>query len=158
MKNLFWSALCIAFLAGCGDAGPKVPRPPVFPVHGVVKYNGEPVVGADVTFTSETANRSAFGRTDENGVYHLTTFSGNDGAVEGKQTVLIVKTLAATPSAPAASIDSPEYVPPGYETEPVAAEEPKAIIPAKYAKAETSGLIAVVNAENDNQIDFNLVD
>lgn len=150
--------LCVAFFAGCGDAGPKVPRPPVYPVHGVVKYNGEPVVGADVTFTSETANRSAFGRTDENGVYHLTTFSGNDGAVEGKQTVLIVKTLVATSTTQSPSIDSPDYVPPGYETEPVAAEEPKAIIPAKYAKAETSGLLAVVNPENDNEIDFNLVD
>lgn len=158
MKSFVYSALCVALVAGCGDAGPKVARPPVYPVHGVVKYNGEPVVGADVTFTSETANRSAFGRTDEQGVYHLTTFNGNDGAVEGKQTVLIVKTLAATSTTPEVSIESPEYVPPGYETEPVAAEAPTAVIPAKYAKAETSGLLAVVNPENDNEIDFNLVD
>ena len=158
MKNLFLSALCFALCSGCGEGGPKVDRPPVFPVHGVVKYNGEPVVGADVTFTSETANKSAFGRTDEKGVYHLTTFNSNDGAVEGKQSVLIVKTLASTPTAPAASIDSAEYVPPGYETEPVVVEEPKAVIPAKYAKAETSGLLSVVNPDNDNEIDFNLVD
>jgi hypothetical protein len=158
MKTLFCAALLIVFIAGCGDAGPKIPRPTVFPVHGVVKYNGEPVVGADVTFTSESENRSAFGRTDEKGVYHLTTFSGNDGAVEGKQTVLIVKTLIPTSTSAPPSIDSEEYVPPGYETEPLAAEEPNSVIPAKYAKAETSGLLAVVNAENDNEIDFNLVD
>ncbi len=158
MKNLFCSALCVAFLIGCGERGPKVARLPVFPVHGVVKYNGEPVVGADVTFTSETANKSAFGRTDEKGVYHLTTFNANDGAVEGKQSVLIVKTLAAAPTTPVASIESAEYVPPGYETEPVVVEEPKAVIPAKYAKAETSGLLSMVNADGDNEIDFNLVD
>ena len=157
MKTSIVALFALAFIVGCGG-GPKTPREPVFPVHGTVKYNGEPVVGADVTFTSETSKRSAFGRTDEKGVYHLTTFSGNDGAVEGKQSVIIVKTLPATASTPAADIESAEYVPPGYETTPVAVEEPKMQIPAKYAAAETSGLLAVVNPESDNENNFNLVD
>ncbi len=157
MKSALVALLTLAFIVGCGG-GPKIPREPVFPVHGTVKYNGEPVVGADVTFSSETTKRSAFGRTDEKGVYHLTTFSGNDGAVEGKQSVIVVKSLPPAPSTPAASVESAEYVPPGYETEPVEAEEPKLVIPAKYAAAETSGLLAVVNPETDNEINFNLVD
>ena len=69
-----------------------------------------------------------------------------------------MKSLPSTSSTPAASIESADYVPPGYETEPVAVEEPKLVIPAKYANAETSGLLAVVNPESDNEINFNLVD
>lgn len=148
--------LFVVGMLGCGG-GPVTDRPPVFPVQGKVTLNGEPVVGADVTFVSETANRGAFGRTGADGVYKLTTFGNNDGAVEGKQSVTIVKTVAAAPTKSVASVDSADYVPPGYGDEP-AVEEPKALIPARYASAETSGLIAIVNTDGPNQVDFELAE
>jgi hypothetical protein len=156
MKRTLFLAVCFAFLLGCG-ASKSTNRPPVFKVKGKVTYKGQPVVGADVTFTSESANRSAFGRTDDSGEYQLTTFSGNDGAVEGKQSVMITKTIASTQTVPEASTDSPDYIPPGYGPEPPA-EKQKYAIPAKYGNKETSGLIAVVNPDPDNVVDFELKD
>jgi hypothetical protein len=156
MKQIFSFLVISCILIGCGG-GAKPNREPVFPVRGKVTYKGQPVVGADVTFTSETANRSAFGRTDDKGEYKLTTFGSNDGAVEGKQTVLISKSLPPVPTKPEASIDSPDYVPPGYGPEP-APPKPRNEIPAKYAAAETSGLIAVVNSDGHNECNFELTD
>ncbi len=156
MNKTLLLTVCFAFLIGCGGRD-NTNRPPVFKVKGKVTYKGQPVVGADVTFTSETANRSAFGRTDDSGVYQLTTFSGNDGAIEGKQSVMITKSVVSAPPVPEASTESADYIPPGYGPAPPAAK-PKDEIPAKYGNKETSGLIAVVNPDPNNVIDFELKD
>ena len=143
-------------VAGCGG-GTSAPPAPVFPVSGVVTYKGKPLSGADITFTSDTANRSAFGRTDDEGRYRLTTFSSNDGAVEGKQSVIIAKYAATAPAVPEPAVESEEYIPPGYGPEEKK-EETKPEIPEKYGSPETSGLIAVVNAPGPNEINFELTD
>ncbi len=146
--------LCVAVFAGCG--GEKVKRDPVFPVKGKVTYKGKPVVGADVVFAHEGGKRSAFGRTDDEGAYQLTTFGSNDGAVPGKQSVTISKPTAA-PSEPEAPVESEAYVPPGYGPPPKAQKTGNEI-PAKYAQAATSGLVAVVNEDGENEINFELKD
>jgi hypothetical protein len=139
---------------GCG--GSDAPPMPVYPVTGVVKYKGQPVKGADITFFNKEADRSAFGRTDDEGEYQLTTFSSNDGAVAGKSIVTITK-FEAPPASTAASVESEEYVPPGIgqSTSP---PPPKSSFPEKYGSQETSGLVAVVNADAPNKIDFDLKD
>src|SRR5690606_32888601 len=81
----------LAVLAlGCGG-GEVEPPAPVFPVSGKVTYKGQPVAGADITFHHESGDRSAFGRTNDEGEYKLTTFSSNDGAIEGRHGVTIIK-------------------------------------------------------------------
>lgn len=115
------------------------------------------MIGADITFCSESANRCAFGRTDDQGVYHLTTFNVNDGAVEGKQTVTITKLIAPPPTTPEPDVESEAYIPPGFGPEPKPIKVEGAI-PMKHADAATTGLIAVVATEGENVFDFELKD
>lgn len=147
-------------LTGCGGgaAAPKN-REPVFQVRGKVTYKGKPVAGADIAFKSKSVERTAFGRTDEDGEYQLSTFGTNDGAVAGNHDVSISKTSAAAPTTPDVPVDSTDYVPPGFEKVKPAAKKIEAGIPAKYAKFETSGLIAIVNGDGAaNEANFELKD
>ena len=148
--------LSIPVLAGCGGSAAKRPAD-VYPVTGKVIYKDKPLVGADVTFFNEEKNRSAFGRTNDQGVYKLTTFSSNDGAVEGKQIVTIVKIEAPPAPAKVVDVDSADYQPPGFNQSD-APPPPKSSFPAKYGDRNTSGLVAVVNADGANVIDFDLKD
>ena len=88
--------LTVGILAvGCAE-GPAVK--PTVPVSGKITFNGQPVVGAMVSF-SPTVNEKgvypALAMTNEEGVYDLhTPFGGdvdNPGAVEGEYNVTIVK-------------------------------------------------------------------
>ena len=140
-------------LLGCGgEAGPPIP---IYPVSGKLTYQGQPVVGADITFHNQEADRSAFGRTDDQGEYQLTTFSSNDGAVPGKSVVTITKFEPPPVASPVAAMESEHYVPPGMgqSTDP---PRPKSSFPEKFGDAQTSGLIGVVNADGPNTINFDL--
>ncbi len=130
---------------------------PVYKVQGKVTYNGKPVVGANVTFTSETANKSAFGRTDDKGEYRLTTYGANDGAVEGKHIIVVSKQSVSASNKKEAPVTSTDYIPPGFAPEEPAAP-PTDLIPAKYAAAETSGLLAVIASKGPNEILLELKD
>lgn len=154
------SAVLLALLLtllqpGCGSSKPTG-RLPTYAVTGAVTYKGQPVAGADITFFNEAANKSSFGRTNDKGEYKLMTYAPGDGALEGKQIVTIAK-VEVVESKPVAAVDSPDYAPPGLNqsTDPV---KPKSLIPAKYAKQTSSGLLAVVNATGANVYDFALTD
>jgi hypothetical protein len=152
-------ALCShLMISGCGSE--KVPnRDPVFPINGVITYKGRPVKGADVTFVCQEKDRSAFGRTDDNGAFQLTTYSSNDGAVAGKHTV-VVQLVESIPAAkPEAPITSPDYQPPGPEDVARSMRPAKSGLPKKYADAKTSDLVAVINADGNNaEMKFDLKD
>lgn len=139
---------------GCGSGAQETPVP-VFPVTGKVTYMGQPVVGADIIFHHESSDRSSFGRTDDQGEYQMTTFSANDGAVDGKHGVTIVKFEAPTEVAVVADTESDAYEPPGFNKS-TDAVTPKTSLPEKFAQQATSGLIAVVNVDTPNKIDFDL--
>ncbi len=153
------NAVLVIFLAcssfiGCSSS--VAPPVPVFKVTGKVSYKGQPVAGADVTFRCDEANRSAFGRTNAEGMYKLTTFSANDGAVAGKHGVSIVLIPpSAAPAAEVASIESDNYAPPGMNqsTDP---PTPKSTLPDIYKDPATSGLIAVIEAGRENVQNFDL--
>lgn len=138
-----------------GCSSEKLDRPPLYKVSGVVTYKGEPVTGADITFVNE--GRSAFGRTNDKGEYKLTTFSSNDGAVEGKHSVSIVQIPIVAPTAALPDVESEAYQPPGIG-EATMPEGPKSTLPKKYADVASSGLVGVVNKEGDNVINFDLTD
>ncbi len=156
----------MAGLVGCGGGGDAVGgkgKEPVYPVSGVVTYKGKAIANADVTFTSESGNRGAFGRTNEEGKFKLSTFGVNDGAIAGKHTVTIVKAKAvAAPAKKEADTFSPNYEPPKplTEADPAFHAPPAGTseIPAKYASVATSGLIAVVNADSPNDLKLDLED
>ena len=156
MSRFVWLAGAIA-LTALGCASRKSPPQPVYPVTGVVTYQGRPVAGADVTFFNAEQGRSAFGRTDDQGKYRLTTFSSNDGAVAGKHVVTVVKPPPPVAAAPQPNVESTEYVPPGLgeSTEP---PPPKSDFPEKYGKPESSGLVAMVHADAPNEFDLKLTD
>src|SRR5262245_18076613 len=70
--------------AGCGQGSGPVP------VRGVVKLDGQPVANAAVVFVAQApGGRDAYGSTDANGVFRLTTTSPDDGALRGKYKVVI---------------------------------------------------------------------
>lgn len=120
---------------GCGGSG----NPETVPVSGLVTFNGQPVSDAAVTFYPE-GGRPASGRTDAEGIYQLTTFTPNDGAIPGSHRVAILK--ASTPPG-----NSPEEL-----------EAVERVIPEKYANEASSGLTATVNVDQETPIDFNLAD
>jgi hypothetical protein len=133
---------------GCGGDAKAKNRLPVFKVSGKVVYKGQPVTDADVTFYCAEKERSAFGRTNSNGEFRLTTYGPNDGAVAGKHVVMVVKIESAPPTN-TATVDSTEYIPPGYETTPPP-PPPKKLVPAKYSDLKTSDLFVVVTDDGEN--------
>lgn len=89
MKHVFVlssAVLAVATLIGCGSG-----RPEVVPVSGTVTLDGDPVVGAAVTFALQGEGRPATAVTDALGKFTLTTFGGDSGAAPGKYAVTVVK-------------------------------------------------------------------
>lgn len=113
-------------------------RKPTHPVEGKVTLDGEPVIGATVTFHSyipETERYTAVcdGRTDELGRFRMTTYARFDGTPAGEYVVTVVKT-----------------------ERPLAEDEPvKSLLPAKYAAPASSPLKVVVK-EGINSFELEL--
>jgi hypothetical protein len=80
-------AACALVAAGCGGNG-------LVTVTGKVTLDGEPLSDATVIFVPvEGANKLSTpgGRTDESGVFYLTTREINDGAMPGEYNVTVTK-------------------------------------------------------------------
>ena len=145
---------------GCGDKGPG--RPDTAQVTGTVKYKGNPVEGATVTFmpaeSKELRNQgkgnSAYGMTDKDGAFTLRTFNPDDGALPGSYIVTVTK-FEKTAAESVPDVDSPDYNP---EEEMAPAKPPKNELPAKYETIQTSDLKAEIKSGSDNVIDLELKD
>lgn len=140
-------------LGGC-SSGSSIPKS--YPVTGTVKYNGQVVDGADVTFTpiSEDGNsRSASGKTDAQGKFSLKTYyePGKDlpGALAGTYQVTVSKReLPAGGQAEMMRLmQSGQPVP-----------QPKDLLPVQYAAPTTSGFQRSVSATEANDIPLDLTD
>src|SRR5947209_3031632 len=85
----------LGLAAGCG--GPHTP----VRVEGVVTLDGNPVEGAAISFLSEAGDgkegRMAYGTTDGEGVFRLTTLKPDDGALPGTYKVLVTKSVPVPP-------------------------------------------------------------
>src|SRR5450631_3408368 len=83
---------------GCvlGCSSQNAGRPATAPVRGRIMYRGESVSGARVVFIHAGAPRFASGQTDADGRFQLTTYSPGDGAIVGKNVIIVVKHV--TPS------------------------------------------------------------
>ncbi len=147
----------ILFSAGC-SRNEKLNRLPVFEVRGVVTLEGKPVANADITFVNTEVNKGAFAKTDEKGEYQLTTYTSFDGAVAGKHSVAIAHTPPAADMPKSVSSEDPSYVPPSIGASAPIPTAAKSSVPAKYADPATSGLMAVVNEDNENVVNFELTE
>lgn len=77
-------ALIAAAFLGCGSRGPKTAR-----VSGTVTMAGKPLANVGVTFLPTKKGPAAFGTTNDNGEFTLTTTRRGDGAVIGKHKVTV---------------------------------------------------------------------
>ena len=145
-KSFSLMLLSFAAVAGCGGGTTNSNLPPLVKVTGIVRYQGQPVEGADVTFNNVEAGYTALGTTDAAGKFTLQT-SGEAGVVAGQQVVAIrrVDVINNTPADVDVSAGG-AAVPPTIRW----------IVPEKYSNPKTSGLTAEVKADGTNDIPFDL--
>ena len=134
-----------AAISGCGPS-----RPDLVPVSGAVTFQGQPVVGAQVTFMAPNAARAAFGVTDAEGKFRLSTFGTEDGAVVGNHTVTVAKPTE-TSGGKTMSPDDPDGGYAAAMAQAAARPAVKSELPAKYANPQTSGLTADVTSSGPNE-------
>ena len=142
-KNVVAAILLAVAISGCGD-GDIV----LVPAGGTVRYKGQPVPGAAVTFVSET-NPLAAGTTNDQGEFELNTL-GRPGAAVGSYTISVI-----------ALQDSREITP--NEAQSMSTAElnkiRKSLIPEKYGHPRTSGLtLSVSEDETTNRFSLELSD
>jgi len=85
-KCFSWPGLLAGALTaalGCGQG--KTVK-----VEGVVTLDGKPLPAATVIYVPVGDGRAASGRTDQDGIFRLTTFRTDDGAVPGEYKVTVV--------------------------------------------------------------------
>lgn len=139
-----WLAGCLLVtMLGCG---PTSDNPPTYPVTGTLTLAGKPVAGADIVFVPSTPEaKAAFGKSDAQGKYTLTTFAAGDGAVSGTYKVKVTKWDGLEPPAETkvyvdAETESEQYNPGTVDV----VRPPKNVLPAKYANENNSGLTHTV--------------
>lgn len=157
-------AVCSALLLviGCSDGGVGGgDRKSVYPVKGKITMNGAPVAGATVTFSPQSEQPVAYGRTNSSGEYALTTYDANDGAAEGEYVVLVSKSVSAS-SSESSGQSMHDAMTAGASGGGAhgggsgQAEESGSLLPEKYSSQADSGLKATVSSSGDNNFDFDL--
>jgi hypothetical protein len=150
--------LAIAVI-GCSGSGAA--RFPTNKVTGKVTMNGSPVPGANISFSPVgTGKPPAFGISDTQGVYVLTTYDSGDGAVEGDYKIMVYK------GAPTAQAAAPTHDPTGQTTGGAPKHSGPAgkassgagggsLLPEKYSKASTTPITKTVKS-GENSIDIEL--
>ncbi len=128
------------FLAGCGSSG-SANKLTTYKVSGKLTLGGTAVSGATVTFSPVEAGKPpAFGFTDAQGAFALTTYDFGDGAPEGEYKVMITK---QAPGASSTNTSAPAHDPTGKAPASHAKSSAKgggagdSEIPSKYTNHET---------------------
>ena len=145
-----WFLSLALLVAGCGS---EEDGPELAPVNGVVKYQGQPLKGATVTFapkdTAAGGRFVAIGSTNENGQYEL-KIGARTGAKDGAHFVAI---SAPNPDSPIVQDPRQARMP---QTPEVMREA--SLIPLPYSDMVKSGLSAEVKLGETNVFDFNLTE
>lgn len=155
------AALIITSGIGCSKGGAAAAnRLATQKVTGKITYKGQAVADAHVSFHPKSEQGpGAFGRTNGEGVFTLQTYEPGDGAAAGEYVVTVQKS-----EAPAASNASGEELFRQMEEkakagQPAGAEAaPKALLPEKYSRPESSDLKAVVPGSDPKAFEFDLQD
>lgn len=122
-----------AFAVGCGSG-----RDGTVPVAGEVRFQGQPVAAAYVTFFPRSG-RPAMAFTDVSGCFRMRTWNEGDGAVVGEHVVCVTKQQTGS--------TKPEES--GYAFA-------KNVLPERYATVATSPLRVVVKTASPNEFMFEL--
>jgi len=151
-----WVVLAF-FVTGCGPGG--APKPSTVKVTGKVLYKDQPVAGASVAFLGDGQIPAAWGRTDAEGKFELTTTESGDGAVPGMHKVTVSKSAAPKTTSTATGVASMEEAVKKSQ-EPKGKEEaaPTSLLPEKYAQAATSTLSFEVKSPGPNDFTIKLED
>jgi hypothetical protein len=141
-SQLFKTFVLILIMLGVGCGGSKKP----VKVEGIVKVDGKPTADVLVLFISqEKGGHDANGTTDENGVFHLTSFNTNDGALPGSYKVVVTKTKGGSDIVTKANPKDPDAMRKAMMEGMVNRTQdrnaaPKTELPEIYSKAETTTL------------------
>src|SRR5689334_14711116 len=106
--------LGLTVLCSSCSKGPK--QKPVFPVQGKVLFKGKPIAPAVVVFHSKNPGQTEHpvGKSRQDGVYKLSTYSDKDGAPVGEYAVTVTWSPLVT-SPDGESEAGPNRLPPRYE-------------------------------------------
>jgi hypothetical protein len=150
LSQLFFLGILSVSLLGCGGGADKFKkaRPKTVPAAATVTYKGSPVVGATVVFHPVQGTHAAAGMTDSSGRVVLKTFPPEEGAVPGNYTVTV--SLLEQSAMP--------VLPDGVHAEDVKLPKAKSLIPFKYSLPESSGLMAVVPDEGNEEMTVELTE
>jgi hypothetical protein len=122
------------------------------PVKGTVRYEGQPLAKASVTFLSQDAGgRDAHGSTDASGVFRLSTFDTNDGALSGSYKVIVQLPQEMDTSVTAATADEARQA---MSTGQVKRKAPAVVIPPRYSQPDQTILVQQVPASGDVVFDL----
>jgi hypothetical protein len=135
--------------AGCSGGAEGGGRKTVYKVSGKVTMRGGPLIGATVAFAPKENQPVAIGKTDDAGMYTLTTYDPGDGAAKGDFAVTVMKIVASS----SANADAPH----GVDVQPSSTHGAKAskassdgnLVPPEYADSSKTPLSFKVE-EKDN--------
>jgi hypothetical protein len=147
LGRFFLAALGLSVVGACSSRPDPNSQIKLVPVHGVVRLNGTPVEGARVTFNNVQLGVSAYGLTDAEGKFTLTSFHPGDGVTPGMQQITVSK--AQETGHPTAKTAPPVF-------RQGAAPKPRWLIPQKYSDPQTSGLSREVTETGDNDFTLDL--
>jgi len=135
LRRLLWGLpACLSALIALGCGGADTP----VPVKGVVMLDGGPLAGATVTFMpAGNTGRPATGETDKEGVFHLTSFKKDDGALPGDYRIVVTKIQGIEEPPPTNSGD-PDAVLKHYRS--LKMQKRTSLLPKVYASSETTPL------------------
>ena len=150
----------LVLVVGCPSGGGG--QLPTFSVTGKVTQNGSPVPGASITFSPvDNSKPAAWGRSDAQGMYTLSTYGSGDGAVAGDYKVMVSKSApGSTGSNEVAHDPTGQNVPSGPPSHNSAGggaggAAGGSLLPEKYASAATTPLHKTVE-KSENVLDLEL--
>ncbi len=148
-------SLCLVF-CGCSDPGSAL-RKPVFTAGGTVTLFGAPIAGATVAFAPQEGQPTAFGTTDDNGKFSLTTYDFKDGAAAGRFKVVVSKTASvAEQTMTGAGDHEAEANSANSHNAKDAAGGTAVLVPRQYSSASETPLTAEVKSGGENVFTFDL--
>lgn len=146
MRKLASLSIVVALFVGCDSAG----KVKVYPVKGVVTYEGKPMVGGgSISFVplSNQKGMAAGGAIKPSGTYAMGTHGEADGSMAGDFRVVITQSTVTEPER------TPDGTAPPKEAVVTVAAADR--IPAIYGNDRESPLITKVEAK-PNEINFDL--
>lgn len=144
---LFVTSIClIPFTTGCGSSDKwKDSRPTTSEASGVVTFNGKPLEEAQIVLVPEGTSAAGSALSGVNGEFSLAAFPPDAGVVPGTYNVMVVKSFV------------PQNPDPN-DPESRSIQYAKALIPAKYSDARTSGLSITVPESGVTDLKLELVE